>query len=80
MEIQKGLEWVTDILSVQGRVLTPEDTRHTVAEWDSLGDLMLLSGLDEKFGIVVSADDLSAINSIAEILELMEKNNALSAG
>jgi len=78
MDTQKALEWLTDVLSVQGRQLTLQDTRNTVAEWDSLGDLMLLSRLEEELGIVVTADDVAMMSSIKEVFNVMEQNNAFS--
>jgi len=45
-----------------------------------MGDLMLLSHLEEDFGIVVSADELAAISSAKELFGLLERNNAVSAG
>jgi acyl carrier protein len=80
MDTQKALEWLTDVLSVQGRVLTLQDTRHTVSEWDSLGDLLLLSRFEDDLGIVISADDLAGIGAIKGIFALMENNSAFSAG
>jgi len=76
MDTQKALEWLTEILSVRGRVLTLQDTRDTVPEWDSLGDLLLLSGLDEQLGIVLDADEIAAISSVREVAALMEKRQA----
>ena len=80
MDTPKALAWLANVLNVQGRDLTMDDTRNTVAEWDSLGDLLLLSMLEEELRIVVSADDIAAIHSIREIVALMEKNNAFSSG
>ena len=80
MDRQKALEWITDALGVQGRVLTLNDTRNSVAEWDSLGSLLLLSRLDEDHKVVISADDIAAIKSVQEICELLERANAFSAG
>jgi acyl carrier protein len=76
MDTQKALEWLTEILSVRGRVLTLQDTRDTVPEWDSLGDLLLLSGLDEQLGIVLDADEIAAISSVKGVTALMEKSQA----
>ena len=76
MDTQKALEWLAEILSVRGRVLTLQDTRETVPEWDSLGDLLLLSGLDEQLGIVLDADEIAAISSVKEVTALMEKSHA----
>ena len=77
MDTQKALDWLTDVLTVQGRTLTLEDTRLSVAEWDSLGVLMLLSRLEEDHGIVVSADDIAKVESVKEICDLLERHSAL---
>ena len=79
MDTQKALEWLTETLSVRGRVLTLEDTRDTVPEWDSLGDLLLLSMLDEQLGIVLDADEIAALKSVKAITALMEKSHAFLA-
>ena len=80
MDSQKRLEWLTKALSVSGRTLTLEDTRNTVSEWDSMGDLMLLSGLEEEFGIAMSADDLATVASARELFALLERKYAFPAG
>jgi acyl carrier protein len=80
MDTQKALEWITDIFAVNGRVLTIDDTRGTTPEWDSLGSLLLLSRLEEDFGIVVSADEVAAFDSIREICDVLGRNNAFPAG
>lgn len=78
MDVQKALKWMTDVLAVNRRTLTLEDSRMSVSEWDSLGSLLLLSRLEEDFGIVISADDIASINSVREVCEILEKNNVLS--
>ena len=80
MDKQKALEWITDALGVQGRVVTLDDSRNSLAEWDSLGSLLLLSRLEEDHNVVISADDIVAINSVKEICDLLEKANAFPAG
>lgn len=80
MDTKKAMAWLADVLAVQGRELTLDDTRNTVVEWDSMGDLLLLSMLEEDLGIVVSADEVAAIGSTREIVALLEKNNAFSSG
>lgn len=80
MDTQKALEWLSEVLAVQDRTLTVQDTRNTVAEWDSLGSLLLLSRLEEDLKIVVSADEIAAMSTIHELCKLMEKSNAFCAG
>ena len=79
MDFRKALEWLTDVLTVQGRTLTLEDTRMSVSEWDSLGVLMILSRLEEDYGIIASADQIASINSVKEICELLEVHDAFAA-
>jgi acyl carrier protein len=80
VDAQKRLEWLTNVLAVQGRTLTVEDTRQTVSEWDSMGDLMLLASLEEDFKVVVSADELAGVGTAKELFALLEKKNAFPAG
>jgi len=80
MDTNRALAWITNVFAVQGRELRSTDTRATVPEWDSLGDLLLLSMLEEELHIVVSADEIAAINSVVELLALMEKQDAFSSG
>ena len=80
MNAQKRLEWLTNVLSVNGRVLTLEDTRDTVSEWDSMGDLMLLSSLEEDHKINISADELASVASVGDLFGLLERKYAFPAG
>jgi len=80
MDTQKALDWLTDVFTVQGRTLTLDDTRMSVAEWDSLGVLMLLSRLEEDHGIIVSADDMAKVDSVKEICDLLQDHSAFLEG
>lgn len=80
MDAQKRLEWLTNVLAVQRRVLTFEDTRHSVSEWDSMGDLMLLASLEEDLKVVISADELASVSSVRDLFALLEKKNAFPVG
>ena len=67
MDTQMALKWITDALGVQDRVVSLDDTRDSVAELDSLGKVLLLSRLEEDHKVVVSADQIDAINSVKEV-------------
>lgn len=76
MNSHKALQWLAEVLAVDGHTLTPADTRLSVPEWDSLGSLLLLARLEEDLGIILSADQLATMNTVQEICELLAKNNA----
>ena len=78
MDRQQMLDWLTDVLSVQGRTLTLEDTRMSVSEWDSLGALMLMSRLEEDHGIIVKAEEMARLNSVQEICNILEMHGVTS--
>ncbi len=80
MDTQRALKWLTDIFAVKNRTVTIDDTRDSLAEWDSLGSLLLLSALEEEHKIVISADDLEAMTAVRQICELLESNGAFRAG
>jgi acyl carrier protein len=80
MDTKKALEWITDALGVQGRVVTLDDTPDSVADWDSLGSMLLLSRLEEDHKIVLTADQMRGIKSIKEVCELLERANAFPTG
>lgn len=44
-----------------------------IPEWDSFGQVSLLSELEKEFKIKFSFDEMIAINSVASILEILEK-------
>jgi acyl carrier protein len=80
MDTERALQWLTDIFAVKTRSVTIDDTRDSLAEWDSLGSLLLLSALEEEHKIVISADELEAMRAVRQICDLLEKNNAFQTG
>ncbi len=80
MDKQKALEWITDVLGIQGKVVTLDDTRDSLVDWDSLGSVLLLSRLEEDHNVIISADEIGAITSVREICDLLEKAHAFPIG
>ena len=80
MDTNRAVQWLTEIFAVKDRTVTIDDTRDSLAEWDSLGSLLLLSALEEEHKIVISADDLNAMAAVRQICELLEKNGAFRSG
>jgi len=77
MDETRALEWISDVFAVKGRILSMKDDRMSVAEWDSLGTLLLLSRLQEDHGIIISADHVARIQTVREICELLNGSEAV---
>jgi len=50
--------------------LSPATRFRELPEWDSLANLIALATFDEVFGKQISADDLNACQTLADIMEL----------
>lgn len=59
--------------------LAPDTLRDSVGGWDSMGALVLMAELDERFGIVLTPDQSRTLTSVGDVLELLKAQNALSA-
>lgn len=42
-------------------------------EWDSLGHMTLVAELEDRFGIALETDDLVAMSSFAEAVEILRR-------
>ena len=49
-------------------------------EWDSLTHMNLVSALEEEFGISLSVDDISEMDSVMRVLETVKKLQSGNGG
>lgn len=51
-----------------------EDTgRETVAQWDSLRELMLASALESEYGITLTLDEFQMLHSVRTVMQVLER-------
>ena len=73
----EALEWIAETFEEPVGHLTEETPRAELAGWDSLGVLTLMAGLDEKFDIHLTENDIAMMTTVKDILDLFRKNNVL---
>lgn len=67
-------------LGVDPGTIGMDDNSDTVAEWDSLGFLNILSALEERYSNeVANIDDLGRAGSVREIAEILKRESIISA-
>lgn len=60
-------------------VLKVDTARDAVPGWDSMGALMLIAELDERFGLELTAERSRAMRNVADVLEFLRAHGVLRA-
>lgn len=58
--------------------VTAATPREQLPGWDSLGHLVLMAKLDERFGLRLSQTELDRLTSVSAILEVLEQHQVLT--
>lgn len=78
MNQEEALNWIAGVFEAPPGSLTPETLRDDVPAWDSMGVLMLMAAMDEKFGLVLQDTDIRDMRTVGDILAILRKNGKLS--
>lgn len=78
MSVNEALEMLAEAFSEPIENLHPETLRENVPGWDSMGALMLIAELDERFGLELSADTSKTMRCIGDVLAFLRQNGALA--
>lgn len=70
--------WIAELFNESPDELTSETQREDIIEWDSIGTLNLMAELDQKFGIVLTNDDLETLQSVGDLIDLLAKQGKVS--
>lgn len=70
MNRQQFLEEFSEILGVSAADLTPATQLSSLETWDSVSYLSTMVLLDEKLGVAISPEDLTAAKTVADILKV----------
>jgi acyl carrier protein len=74
----EALEWIAGLFEEPIDSVRPGTARDAIRAWDSLGMLMLMAGLDERFDINLDTDDLGSLKGVDDILAVLERHGKLS--
>jgi acyl carrier protein len=77
MNQEEALKWIAELFEESVDNIKPETPRDEIPMWDSLGVLTLMAEVDEKFGLVLSDEDMKTMNKVGDILQVLEKNGKI---
>ena len=60
-------------LSIDEKAFSEKLEYNEIPEWDSIGHMTLMSGLEEAFGITLETDDIIDFSSYIKGKEILEK-------
>jgi len=73
------LNWLADVFNEPKGSITSESKKDDVGGWDSLGVLMLMADLDEKFGIQLDEKEIEGLQSVPDVVAMLKRNGKLAA-
>lgn len=74
------VEAISDVFGVPPDDVTPESSRDTIAEWDSVGHLKLILQLEESCKVRFPATDIPEMISVGRIQDVLARITTLRTG
>ena len=80
LTVPDALTWIADLFSEPLSRVQVATARKDLAGWDSMGQLILMAGLDERFNIRLTDAELTRLTSIADILAILRQHGFIGRG
>ena len=68
MTDQEFLHLIATSLGMPPEAITPDTPVETIAEWDSLGWLSIMTAVDERWDVLISTQHLSTCQTVGEVM------------
>jgi acyl carrier protein len=79
MTHDEALAWIAEMFEEPTANIVSSRRRSDIPAWDSLGQLLLMSALDQQFGIRLTPGELSSLASVQDILNILGQHQRLIA-
>lgn len=72
---------INDFLQLMGKTLVVNEKlslntkRNDVEEWDSMGQISIMSMLEEKFGVTLEMEELVNLERVQDIVNILKQRN-----
>jgi len=74
MTVDDFLRIISDTLNVKN-IITMDTNRADVNEWDSMGQVLILSMLEDTFKVTLQMEELVALKSVRDIANILRARN-----
>ena len=79
MTESEALALLAETFSEPVASLRPDTERAAIPGWDSMGALMLMAELDERFSLELTAETSKKMQRIADVLDYLRTHGALKS-
>jgi acyl carrier protein len=66
-------EVVARVFNLDASEVTDQSSKETLAEWDSMGHLSLITGLEEEFNVSIAIADAMEMTSVQHIKRILKE-------
>lgn len=77
LTVDEAVLWVAEVLNERPSNVRADTKRSDLLGWDSLGQLVLMSALDETFGIKLTQAEIPSLVSVRNILDVLARHGRL---
>ncbi len=74
MNEEKLIEVIADTFDIDEEDVNPGLDNQTLANWDSLNHLRLVTALEQAFGVSLSMEEINSMHSYDKIVEYVGKH------
>lgn len=75
--VEKYHHLFMEVFSLQAEEVKDDLAYNTIAAWDSVGHMMLMSALESTFSIMLETEDIIDFSSVGKGKEILEKYNVI---
>jgi acyl carrier protein len=65
---------IADVLNVDAAVVTDDLAVGSIPEWDSVGNLAIISTIEQELGVEFPLDELFDLTSVEAIIDAVNRN------
>ena len=73
----EAMDWIGALFQEKPGSLKRDTKRADVEAWDSLGVLLLMSALDNDFGITLSDEQLGKIDKVGDVIDVLRQRGVV---
>ncbi|MEY4765668.1 MAG: hypothetical protein RI907_2341 [Pseudomonadota bacterium] len=79
LTLAQAYEMLAEAFNEPVESLTPDRDREDIPGWDSMGALILIAELDERFGVELQAEASREMRKIQHVLDFLSTQGLLAA-